>query len=226
MFRMPRNDQRVTIIGRTGSGKTVFGAWLLALADFHKIPRVIVDFKGDELLRSIPRIEEIGLRDVPKHGGLYTIRPLIHEAEQMEAWMWKVWQRERVGLYFDEAYMLPNSSGQHRRGALQAILTQGRSKRIPVISLVQRPSQMSVFVFSEAEYYAVFALNRWPDKKTIEGMADKLAPRLIDELPEYHSIWYDVGRDTPIRMLPAPHPDTIAEMIDTRLRPKRRFFRG
>jgi len=224
-FRLPRDDQRVAIMGRTGSGKTVFGAWLLAKSNFMKVPRVIVDYKGDALLNSIDRIEEVGFNTVPKRGGLYIIRPLIHDADAMEAWLWKVWERENIGLYFDEAFMLPNS-GHQRRGALQAILTQGRSKTIPVISLVQRPSQISLFVFSEADYYAVFHLNRWQDKKTVQDLAEQLDPKRLEKLKEYHSHWYDVGKDKLFSMLPAPKPEIVAEQIDTKLKPKRRHYRG
>jgi len=224
-FRLPRDDQRVAVIGRTGSGKTVQGAWLLEQSSFMKVPRVIVDYKGDTLFGSIDRIEEIGFNTVPKHGGLYIIRPLIHDEASMEAWLWKVWERESVGLYFDEAFMLPNS-GFGRRGALQAILTQGRSKTIPVISLVQRPSMISLFVFSEADYYSVFHLNRESDQKTVREMAQKLDPRKLPALKPYHSRWYDVGNDKLFSMLPAPKPEVIAERIDTKLKPKRRHFRG
>jgi DNA helicase HerA-like ATPase len=223
-FCVPRNDQRVTIIGRTGSGKTVFGAWLLLLSDFEKIPRVIVDYKGDKLLGAVDRIKEIGLGEVPKHGGLYVVRPLIHDEDAMRSWLWKVWQRERVGLYFDEAFMLPDS-GFGRRGALQAILTQGRSKEIPVISLVQRPALISRFVFSEAEYYAVFDLNVKQDREKVRDLAEQLSVDLIGSLPRYNSVWYDVSDNRAMRMLPAPAPDEIAERLNERLRPNRRIYK-
>lgn len=226
MFQPPKNDQRVTVIGRTGSGKTVFGAWLLSISDFMRIPRVIVDYKGDELLGSIERIEEIGLDEIPAHGGLYIVRPHLDESDAVEEWLRAIWQRERVGLYFDEAYMLPNSGYNHRQGALALIMTQGRSKKIPVISLIQRPSQINLFVLSEADYYAVFHLNRRADKKKVEDMADTLDDTSISALPQYHSLWYDVPRDRRFMMLPAPHPDEIAERIDEQLRPKRKFFKG
>lgn len=223
-LRLPKNSQRLTIIGRTGSGKTVFGVWSVAVRDFDKFPWVFVDYKGDDLLARMPRIEELDLREpIPRHGGLYIIRPHIHDVDGVEAWLWRVWQRGKIGLYFDEAFMLPNS-GHHRRGALQALLTQGRSKLIPLVTLVQRPSQISVFVFSEAEFYAVFALNRASDRKTVEGFADGLPGKLIAKLPEYNALWYDVGTDTTTRLLPAPAPDIVAEMIDSKLRPRRRFY--
>lgn len=141
----------------------------------------------------------------------------------MEEWLWKVWARENVGLYFDEAFMLPNS-GHSRLGAFQAILTQGRSKKIPLISLVQRPSMISNFVFSEADFFSVFHLNRVQDKKTVQDLAEQLDFRKMEKLKEYHSHWYDVGKDTLFAMQPAPKPEKIAEEIDTKLRPKRRHY--
>lgn len=219
-FRLPTKSQRVTVVGRTGSGKTWFGAWLLMNAPFHQQPYVIVDYKGDPLLRSIQGVRELGLHEkLPSNPGLYCVRPLLHEEEAMEAWLWSVWQHEKIGLYFDEAFMLPNS-GYSRRGALQAILTQGRSKKIPVISLVQRPSQISLFVFSEADFYAVFHLNRRQDRKTMTDLGDALD---ASELPAYHSKWYDVSGDTSYSMLPVPDGEQIAYTIEQRLKPKRVF---
>lgn len=220
-FRLPRSDQRVTVTGRTGSGKTWFAAWLLSKAPFDKQPYIIVDYKGDKLLGSIDRVERLSVKDpLPKHPGLFIVRPHIHEEAETEAWLWKVWERESTGLYFDEAFMLPNS-GYSRRGALQAILTQGRSKHIPVISLVQRPSQISLFVFSEADYYACFHLNRKNDRKTMNDLSDGLG---ADDLAPYHSRWYDVSNNKSYLMLPVPHGDDIAEVIDSRLRVKTRFI--
>jgi hypothetical protein len=220
-FRLPTEEQRVTVVGRTGSGKTWFGAWLLSKAPFHRQPYIIIDYKGDKLLRSIEGVRELSLYEkLPDKPGLFTVRPLLHEEEAMETWLWNVWQRERIGLYFDEAFMLPNS-GYSRRGALQAILTQGRSKKIPVISLVQRPSQISLFVFSEADYYAVFHLNRRQDRKTMTDLGDGLD---ATTMPPYHSTWYDVGADKPYNLLPVPDGEVIAADIEKRLRVKRVFI--
>jgi len=220
-FRLPTNSQRVTVVGRTGSGKTWFGAWLIEKAPFECQPYVIVDYKGDALLQSIEGIREIGLNEAPPtKPGLYTVKPLLHEENAMEEWLWKVWQKEGVGLYFDEAFMLPNS-GYSRRGALQAILTQGRSKRIPVISLVQRPSQISLFVFSEADYYAVFYLNRRQDRKTMNDLGDGLS---ANDMPKFWCRWYDVGENELFKLKPVPHGDDIAEAIAARLEVKKTWI--
>lgn len=213
-FRLPANTQRTSIIGRTGSGKTVAGSWVLSEAPFDKQPYIIVDYKGDELLNSSDRIKEIDLKTVPKQPGLYIVHPRLDQVEQVDAWLWKVWERENVGLYFDEAYMLPD------KGALQAILTQGRSKRIPVIALTQRPALISRFIFSEADFFAVFQVSIDDDKKRIRGFI----PSYVTDarLPDYHFRWYDVSKDKLFNVLPVPAPDDIRDRIDSRLSPKRR----
>jgi DNA helicase HerA-like ATPase len=218
-FRLPNLQQRVAVIGRTGSGKTRFGVWLLSQAAFDKQPFVVIDYKGDDLIAGIDRIKEIGPKEVPKHPGLYVIRPLPNQNNDVEEWLWKIWQKERVGLYVDEGYTLPD------KGAFQAILTQGRSKRLPVICLTQRPSWISRFVFSEADFYAVFHLNDHRDRLTVQAFTPKERMNLNGErLAPYHSYWYDVGQDMVAMMQPVPDDAGILQRIEDKLKPKRRSF--
>jgi hypothetical protein len=216
-FRLPGMTERVAIMGRTGSGKTQQANWLVSKAPFHKMPYCIVDYKGDDLINSIDRIKEIGLNEaIPKSPGLYVLRPTggsKDEDLEVEKWLWKLWAREGAGLYVDEAYMLPD------KGAFQAILTQGRSKRIPAIVLTQRPSWISRFVFSEADFYSVFHLNDKDDRLKI----NRFMPKTDDiRLPDFHSRWYDVKRDNEFVLAPCPSAEIIAQTIDDRLTPKRR----
>ena len=215
-FRLPNYKQRVAVIGRTGSGKTQFGAWLLSEAAFTEQPYVIVDYKGDDLLNGIDRINEIGLNEVPKRPGLYIVKPRPDQVDDVEAWLWKVWAREKVGLYFDEMYLIPDPQ---KGGALRSIFTQGRSKRIPVIGLTQRPRHISRFLFSEADFFAVFHLNTAGDKQAVS----EITPFQGDgRLPDYHCRWYDVGTDATFYLQPVPDAETILDRIDTRLAPNRK----
>src|SRR5215472_11393497 len=107
-FRYPNTHQRVVVMGKTGSGKTQFGAWMLSEAPFNRQPYIIVDYKRDALLGATDRIREIGLNELPKHPGLYIVRPLPKiDDENVENWLWRVWRKGRTGLYFDETYMIP-----------------------------------------------------------------------------------------------------------------------
>lgn len=191
MPRLPNTQNRTTIIGPTGSGKTVFGIWLLSTAktlDWKKRPVVVFDFKGDDLLEELLDLEYATLwpitRDPPKKAGLYIVRPFPHQTEEVEKFLWGVWSQGKTGLFFDEGYMVAKSK------ALNAILTQGRSKHIPVIILLQRPSWAPRFCFTEAQYFAVFYQHDKRDAATVQSFMDTDVSQFRGP---YHALWYDVG---------------------------------
>lgn len=216
-FRLPNETHRTAVFGRTGSGKTRLGSWLLSRAPFDKVPYVVLDWKGEELFTRTDRIREIGMKEVPKKPGLYIMRPIPGDEDAIEAWLWEAWKRERVGLYVDEGYSIPQ-----RSRALQAVLTQGRSKRLPVIYLSQRPSWISQFVFSEADFYYIFPLNKLADRQRVQEMVPGDRLDVAQRLPPYWSYCYDVAQDAVFHVQPVPGDDEILNVIDTRLAPKRK----
>lgn len=214
-FRFPKLSERTVIMGMTGSGKTTFGVWTLSYAAFDVQPFIVLDYKGDDLISEIPHTREISLKEIPKHPGLYIVRPIPQtDDEAVEEWLRKVWQRERIGLFFDESYMVPQ-----KHGALNAIFTQGRSKKIPVIALTQRPAWLSRFIFSEADHFAVFYLHLPDDQKKAREF---LGTRALSRLPPFHSYWYDVKQNALFIFTPVDAEETL-ERFDERLAPKRRF---
>ena len=214
-FKFPDSSSRVSICGATGSGKTRFGNWLFSYSDFSRRPYVIVDFKGDDLIARIERAREISLNEIPKAPGLYVLRPRPDQQEAVEKWLWKVWERGNIGLFFDEGYMIPNL------GALNAILTQGRSLRIPTMILTQRPVYCSRFVFSEAGYFAIFRLNDERDYQTIRGFTPKNDVfDFSNRLPPFTARWYDVSRDWSAIIDPVPGDEYILDRFDNALRVK------
>lgn len=217
-FRLPNEAHRVAVIGRTGSGKSMFGFWLLTVAPLDRLPYVAIDYKGEELFEGLDRIKELGTKEkLPKEPGLYIVRPNINDDAGMESWLERVHAHEYIGLFADEAYMLPQDG---RSPAFRAILTQGRSKRIPVISLTQRPVAVSRFVFSEANFYALFHLNDQRDYQTVRGYMPGHVGR--EELPEFHCHWYDVGANQSHIIRPVPDAETLRDRLHERLKPRRR----
>jgi hypothetical protein len=221
-FRLPTHQQRAAVFGRTGSGKTQFGFWLLSRAPFDRQPYVIVDYKRDDLLNESDRIRKIDFKTVPSEKGLYILHANPDDEIAMEDWLWKIWEHEKIGLFFDEAYMLPNSSPAQKGGAFQSILTQGRSKRIPAIVLTQRPKFVSPFVFTEADFFSVFHLQLTRDRQTVQSYMPEAAD--LERVPEYHSHWYDVTKNRLFRLAPVPDADMILETIEARLLPQRRMI--
>jgi len=211
-MRLPTSQQRIAVVGRTGSGKTVAGLWHLSNANYLSQPWVIIDFKTDEHINSIERAQYITTKDTPKKPGIYIVQPQIDD-EDLEGFLTRIWHRGNTGVYVDEGYMMSENKRVEKR--MISLLTQGRSKHIPMIILSQRPVWMSRFVFSEADFYQVFHLNDDRDIETISSMLPKAAYR---KLPDYHSVYYDVGKDQLDYLLPVPDTDEILASIDERLK--------
>jgi hypothetical protein len=211
-FRLPGDTHRIAILGRTGSGKTVAALWHLSKRDLRSRAWVIVDFKTDENINNIQRARHIELGVVPSKPGVYIVHPRPNQITELTAYLWQLWEKGNIGIYVDEGYMMGNNE------AFEAILTQGRSLHLPMIVLSQRPAWISRFVFSEADFFQVFHLNDKRDRKTVESFI----PQSLDvRLPDYHSYYYDVGRDSLRTLAPVPSEGKILASIDEQLRPNR-----
>jgi hypothetical protein len=194
----------------------VLGLWLLSHQAFDRMPWVVIDFKYDEnlarihkrLLRPLKiseRVPGITKRRSRPTPGLYIVHPLPHEQEELDEFMWHIWQYGRCGIFIDEAHMI-NS----RSPALQALLSQGRSKKIPMICISQRPFDISTFTLSQADYIASFELHRRLDQKRVE---EHIPVDLRRPIPEFHSYWYDVKRNEMCLLTPCPNPAQIVDEI-------------
>jgi hypothetical protein len=199
--RIPDETNRIAIVGATGSGKTQAELWQLSIRDVDTRPWVIFNWKGDANIDGIPGAEFIDLDVIPIKPGVYIYHPHPNQNNEVESIMWEIWERGGIGVVIDEGYMVGRNNP-----AFRAILTQGRSKEIPVIVLSQRPNWMDRFVFSESDFYQVFRLNDKRDKKSVQ----EFFPGEIDKkLPPYHSYYYDVARDKVSVLKPVPSLEVI-----------------
>lgn len=206
-MRLPDNTQRLVIVGRTGTGKTQGAVWHLSHMPWSTMPWIIFDWKRDKLIARLPT-KEIPLGFVPEEPGLYVVHPLPDQQEDVDAYLWALWARENVGLYVDEGYMLDKSK------AFRAIQTQGRSKHIPTIVLSQRPNNLDRFIFSEADFYQIYALNDLNDRKRVAEwmpLEDERGYAFNSKykLPKYHSWYYDVSNNELVILNPVPKAEDI-----------------
>lgn len=210
-FRFPGADNRTTVLGATGSGKSTCGLWILSNQRLDKRPWVVIDFKREQIFDEIgfPPVQQIALSDKPpRKPGLYLVSPIPGDDARLEAFLWKLWHRENIGLYVDEAALMPDGSE-----AFAAILQQGRSKRIPVIACSQRPVGVARGLFTEASYFAVYRMTDKRDYRIVEGFVpiDLETQRL--DMPDYHWFWYDVAANETLAMSPVPHGSEIAASL-------------
>jgi hypothetical protein len=211
-MRYPDDTNRHVIIGATGSGKTQAAVHFLSWRSYTQNPWVIYNFKSDELIDGIPYARHIGVEEVPVRPGVYVTHPHPDEQDAVEQQMWAIWERGNTGVYVDEGYMI----GRNNR-AFRSLLTQGRSKRVPMMVLSQRPLWMDRFVFSESEYVQAFRLRHKEDRKHAQAFIEGDISR---RLPEFHSYYYDVGLNRMHYLKPVPDIQTIYSTFERRLAPQ------
>lgn len=214
-IRLPGLKDRTVIVGRTGTGKSIAGAWHLSLKDYTTFPWLVFDTKKEEFFADVWKMNgarRITFADKIPKAGLWYLQPTPKEmaSQECEAFLSRIHQRGKVGLFIDEGYSFDKYSN-----ALTAIYTQGRSLRIPVITLSQKPKYLNPFTFSEAQFFQVFALNDLSDRKRIAEYSP-ISPKIA--LRPFHSVWYDVGHNSVVEFSPVPAPDRILETFETKLR--------
>jgi hypothetical protein len=211
-FRWPPGDSRTTLIGATGSGKTTAGLWFLSNARFDLRPWIVIDFKREILFDQVgfPPIRDIGWK-LPgkKERGLFLLNPLPGQDVEVENFLWRVWDRGNIGLFIDEASLIPDTK------PIRAVLHQGRSKRIPTMACTQRPVDVPRAFFSEASFLCLWRVTDDRDLKIVRGFMP--IPRL--DLPERHWLWFDVARNRLLRMRPVPPPRQVVDELRDALRP-------
>ena len=215
-LNLPGPGQRILVVGKTGSGKTVAALWHLSKQDFDERPWTIVDFKRDNQINAIEGAEYISVEDdPPTEPGIYIMRLNPDDTPLLDEYFNKVWAQENHGLYIDEGYMV--SSSRTPSKAFRTVLTQGRSKRISVILLSQRPNWIDRFNVSESDYFQVFWLNDSDDRKILQRFLPENAD-LENRLAPFHSVYYDVGSDNAQTLGPVPDVPAILDTINSRLR--------
>lgn len=214
LVRFPKAEDHVAIIGRNGSGKTTFAAWLLAQRDFNVQPACIVNTKGDSLIDEIGSIEgvkTIGIHETPGDTGLYIVNPLPHQQDELDAFFQRCWEKENVLLWIDEGHAIEKDDW------FKACLTQGRSKHVPLIVLSQRPAWISRFVFSECNFVSLFNLQIKDDRKKV---AEFVPVDKDYRLPDYCSYWYDVKANRLLEFAPCPDNAAIIRLFRAKFPPK------
>lgn len=211
-MNFPGDQQRLSIVGATGSGKTHAAIWHLSRRTYDRMPWIVYDFKGDDFIAEIPYTFELPIEaPIPERPGIYIVRPDIEEIEDgtVSQHMTRIWTQENIGVFVDEGYMI----GQRNQG-FRRLLTQGRSKYIPMIILSQRPTWMDRFVFSESEFFQVFRLQHSDDVKAVEKF---VRFDLSRHLPKHHSYYYDAIDNRLVILSAVPDRDNILDTFETRL---------
>ena len=183
-----RPTERVTLVGRTGSGKTNAARALLARR--HRL--VVIDPK-DELNTpdwNLENATDRGWRDLARGHPvrLRVTAPVgtLPDWEQVyRAAFMAASPRAPLAIYTDEVYGVINP-GSRPGGWFTAVYTRGRTRYCSAWAATQRPTWVPRFLFSEADWLLCFLLSELQDRKR---MAEVMGPLVEQAPPTRYGFW-------------------------------------
>lgn len=185
---LPKPDERMLIVGMTGSGKTFLAERILRWRDnvIAYDTKGLLDWEGYETITSFGTLKKSKskyIRYKPPDNLIYK-----NEEAAEEFFNW-VYQRGDTTLYVDEIAQtcykgfLPYS--------LHGILSRGRELGVSFVGSTQRPKGIPISLFSESERIACFKLRNYDDGKRIEQSIGVPASNLV-KLPKRYFYYANV----------------------------------
>lgn len=193
-------DERVTIVGKTKSGKTQLAKRMVQ--EFNSV--LILDFKhtiritGIEITSDTARLKNLGV-EFPHI--IFRVPHEWEEAQLNELFKW-AFIRENTLIYIDEGFSVGTNSSYPKY--LKIIAVQGREKNVTLWSLFQRPRGVPKFLVTEAEHIFAFWLNDENDRAYISELAQtdidwmKIAPKQLPsgKLQNSHMFFHVIVGDS------------------------------
>jgi ABC-type dipeptide/oligopeptide/nickel transport system ATPase component len=174
------NNERVILLGTTGSGKTV-----LAKRFLMSLNRVLViDPKHTFKLDGFKRTKEVPLFT---HNFRMIYRPTRDDDLHLADLIWKLNKQKHVTIYVDELSSLAESPFfKNTVTELMDIARTGRERHVALWASVQRPRRTPRIFFSEAEVFFQFKLKSGEDREYISEFIGDIVRRPIP----LHQFWY------------------------------------
>lgn len=187
-----KSNQRVTVIGKTGSGKSY---WTKKVIPQFK--RVLLydpkhehkkDFPNAKVTSRLGKVQ----RWIKEDKFFIIYQPFDISPEQFNELCKSVFKRGNMVLILDEVENLGDFVSWHEK-----IIRMGRTRGVGIWHLIQRPCYIpSNYILSESEHFIMFKISLKSDRKKIEGFVGDQAEELRT-IKEYHYFYYDVLEDDP-----------------------------
>ena len=161
-----RPNQRVTIIGMTGSGKSQLAEFLCR--EFNSL--IVLDYKreieweGFTLINSEKELAKCGMS--PEYNRIIFRIPYHWDRKEYDAFFQWVLNRGNTRVYIDEGMVIGDNGSFTRHLKLCAVV--GRSLGVGLITTVQRPVTIPKFLITDSEHKFIFYLEDDADRERVE----------------------------------------------------------
>lgn len=203
-----KTDEHVFIAGQTGTGKSFLTE--VYLSGFDHV--VKLDTKG-EYFERVRDGQDIwrGLEEGKDFTVIFNLSDLasvetpkiiyVPDFEEQEesfynALMKWVYERENTTLWIDELMSIADNPRSYPP-YLKAIMTRGRSKRVSIWALTQRPVDIPAIILANSTHFFIFDLNLPQDREKIAKATGQ--PEFLTKPNGYHFWYYKNGTNKPIR---------------------------
>lgn len=181
-------NDRISIFGRTGTGKTFFVKhWLLYHYEkyvFWDVKHENRDVRHDILVNTPKELKEV----IGKYDKIL-YQPSVATEKDFDEVCEIVFNNRNRLIYVDEASII--SSATKIEDWHNMIMTQGRTYGVGIINASQRPRIIHNTLISESEHLFIFHLNLETDIYKIRQQTGDAADE-IKYLPEHYFMYYSV----------------------------------
>lgn len=196
--------EHVTLIGRTGSGKTSLARELLKLRRYV----IVMLSKPDPLIwpgtwKRISTVKQVDVADATR----YLLKPSYErQASEFYQAFSMAWEQGGWCVYIDELYYMQRLGLEE---SIVKLLTQGRSNFLTVVCGVQRPAWVSRFAFSEPRYVISAKLGDRADIRRVGEIVGEGYVQECEKLDWHEFLVLDRQTDT-MQMVTR---DTVADVF-------------
>lgn len=203
--------EHIAIIGTTGTGKSYLMSRIVQMRRFVAILRVKPDdikFPGYKRTKDHRALVNLRVTDPI---GRFLIEPEYHRQAIVGArLMESVWKSGGWTIVLDELFYVHMKL---RLGPyVDMLATQGRSKRISLVTGMQRPVNVTRFALSEMTHIFTFRLEK-RDVRTVAEIAGDDFANVSGRIPQYHFAHYHVPTRS-IAVGTADRLDRVLSMTD------------
>lgn len=173
-----KKGQHSIVIGRTGSGKSVYA--VKAVADFHRSNPdsaiIIVNHKNSKDWNGLIAPSKRGTFPQYKKGVILNIIPFPWQDEELNAYLWNIYSKAYPCLVvFDEGQNISDN----KYPAASVLWQQGREMNIGVLTCCQRPVKVSRYAITQSSFITIYNLIGEDDLKTLDGYMEIPLKRYI-----------------------------------------------
>lgn len=204
-----RSNERVSVVGKTGSGKTE-ATKKLVWEPFDNV--IFLDWKWHHyaelnapVVRSIEDVEEALFparedEEVTK----FVFAPQRKDLEMWDRLCYLAWKKTNVHIIADELKGLYQQDGNTKpiTDWHESIMTRGRVRGVGMTGTTQRPKKIPMEALSESEHFFIFKLNLHDDRKRMAEIVGKEYVDKIRNLQNYEFLYYNTSMDDPIMCEP------------------------